>query len=586
VGQAVKEAAKRAADPKTFPEQIAELGLQPWETSKVYARVMTKDKAQVVLDLTEAATHLEATPRDFAAPASALLAESSAILPSQCYFQLLDSRIAGAETHRELMAGLPALAPGGLARRPRESGKEPAPELIKAIQTRRNLQALAELPPNNLVDGDKLLAQIKPALEKLPDHQAAPAAFAIGQQYARQGQWLLARETFLMLAERYPTHPLAADACRWLIRHDCSSETRRRQELKQFIVVSRIGFQVKPGMVGTDNAPMPGKVEFGAEKKQRRKIDPPQVTPEIETTRYVAGDVPDVVRQWYQRGLETEKRLTAFGPLFATDPSIQFCLQAARRNMGDFETPRKWYSDFASRQPDGPWRAAAQAELWLAHRSGVSPKPVGVCRQTDERPYLDGKLEEACWQSVKPMTLKNAVGDTTKEYPTEAWLAYDQEFLYLALRCKHPEEKYVVPVKGRPRDADLRAYDRVGLMLDLDRDYSTYFHLQVDQRGCVCDDCWGDIGWNPRWFVAIHSDKTSWQIEAAIPLTELSGEKITLGKAWAFNIVRVLPGRGVQAYSVPADVLPRPEGMGLLVFTAEARPAGTEAKPMPMSKGP
>ena len=58
-----------------------------------------------------------------------------------------------------------------------------------------------------------------------------------------------------------------------------------------------------------------------------------------------------------------------------------------------------------------------------------------------------------------------------------------------------------------------------------------------------------------------------WQIEAAIPLVELTGDPVTLGKAWACNIVRIVPGRGVQALSLPADVQPRPEGMGLLIFT-------------------
>jgi hypothetical protein len=42
-----------------------------------------------------------------------------------------------------------------------------------------------------------------------------------------------------------------------------------------------------------------------------------------------------------------------------------------------------------------------------------------------------------------------------------------------------------------------------------------------------------------------------------------------VGKAWACNVVRVLPGRGVQAWSLPADVEPRPEGLGLLIFTAD-----------------
>jgi len=83
----------------------------------------------------------------------------------------------------------------------------------------------------------------------------------------------------------------------------------------------------------------------------------------------------------------------------------------------------------------------------------------------------------------------------------------------------------------------------------------------------VCEDCWGDRSWNPHWYISVQSDPTSWQIEAAIPLVELTGDPVTLGKAWACNIVRIVPGRGVQALSLPADVQPRPEGMGLLIFT-------------------
>ena len=105
-------------------------------------------------------------------------------------------------------------------------------------------------------------------------------------------------------------------------------------------------------------------------------------------------------------------------------------------------------------------------------------------------------------------------------------------------------------------------------MLDLDRDYSTFFNLQVDQRGCVCEDCWGDIHWDPKWYVAIRSEEDCWRIEAAIPLAELTGEPIAKGSAWACNIVRTLPGRGVQALSTPAGVEPRPEGMTLMMFSA------------------
>ena len=149
---------------------------------------------------------------------------------------------------------------------------------------------------------------------------------------------------------------------------------------------------------------------------------------------------------------------------------------------------------------------------------------------------------------------------------TETMFAFDQEFLYIALKCKHPAGQQVAPVKPRPRDADVDAFDRVSILLDLDRDYATYFHLEIDQRGCVRDRCNDDKSWNPRWYVAVHSEGSSWQIEAAIPLSELTGEKITQQTAWAFNVARILPGRGVQSWSQPADVRPRPEGMSLLLF--------------------
>ena len=94
--------------------------------------------------------------------------------------------------------------------------------------------------------------------------------------------------------------------------------------------------------------------------------------------------------------------------------------------------------------------------------------------------------------------------------------------------------------------------------------------------GCLRDSCCGDKSWNPRWYVAVHSTEDCWQIEAAIPLAELSGVPITQQTAWAFNVARIIPGRGVQSWSQPADVRPLPEGMSLLLFqSGKARPMPT-----------
>jgi hypothetical protein len=212
-----------------------------------------------------------------------------------------------------------------------------------------------------------------------------------------------------------------------------------------------------------------------------------------------------------------------------------------------------------------------------------------LCRQTDARPLLDGKLDDKCWQDVKPLVLRDAAarereGEARKhtwadDYPTEVYLTYDKDYLYVGLVCRQPKEKYVPPVSPRPRDADVRAFDHVSLLLNLDRNYSTYYHIQFDQRGCTCEDCWGDMTWNPRYYVAVQSEPGVWQVEAAIPFAELTGEPVTLGKTWACNVVRVVPGEGVQGFSLPADAQPRPEGMGLITFVADPRRPATAAGP-------
>jgi hypothetical protein len=295
---------------------------------------------------------------------------------------------------------------------------------------------------------------------------------------------------------------------------------------------------------------------------------------------------PVEARQWAQGSLEMGKRLEGLGPLFGQDPAIQLCLQSARRQLGQFQEAADWCQRFKAGGASSAWRTAAAAELWLVNREGPPPRPVLLCRRTATRPFLDGKFDDACWQGLRPVVLQNAVGQTGKEYQTEARLAYDEEFLYLALRCTHPAGQRVPPAKVRPRDADLRAYDRVSILLDLDRDYSTCFRLQVDQRGCVREDCWGDLSWNPKWYVAVRSGETSWQIEAAIPLGELTGQPVSRNTVWACNVVRVLPGRGVQAWSLPADVEPRPEGMGLLLFQGEPAESATRAGGGPRPAGP
>ena len=116
----------------------------------------------------------------------------------------------------------------------------------------------------------------------------------------------------------------------------------------------------------------------------------------------------------------------------------------------------------------------------------------------------------------------------------------------------------------------------MSLLLDLDRDYSTAFHSRLMKRGCIADDCWGDKTWDPRWFVAVHNGDKEWTLEAAIPLAALTGDGVTPGRVWCCNVIRTVPGKGVRAWSLPAqspEEALRLEGMGLLIFMQDGKAA-------------
>jgi hypothetical protein len=146
-------------------------------------------------------------------------------------------------------------------------------------------------------------------------------------------------------------------------------------------------------------------------------------------------------------------------------------------------------------------------------------------------------------------------------------LAYDDEFLYFAASCrKAAGVEYPTTDAPRPRDPELGDRDRIDLLIDVDRDYATYYRLTIDHRGWCSESCLGISSWNPEWFVASAEDEQTWTIEAAIAWEELTDSGPNERDAWAAGIQRVVPGAGFQAWTQPSAVRVRPEGFGLLMF--------------------
>jgi hypothetical protein len=191
---------------------------------------------------------------------------------------------------------------------------------------------------------------------------------------------------------------------------------------------------------------------------------------------------------------------------------------------------------------------------------------MATCYRTATRPKLDGDLSDAAWQHARPLDL-HAADQADGGWSTTGQFACDEQFLYVAVSCANgPQDNYDGSAAGRTRDADLSQHDRIDILLDMDRDYATYYRLTVDYRGWPAEDLCGDAQWNPQWFIARRADAHGWTIEVAIPWQELTMAAPAPDAVWALGVQRTAPNSGFQSWCWPAAPAPIPQGFGLLVF--------------------
>ena len=582
ISRLVLDGTRLAADPKAYPEQITELGLEPWTVSRVMARVAPRPDVSARIDTQELHDILEDSLEDWTSQAKLLVQPGftwESAEPVECWNQVHPAGMAGKKLPH-LMDGLEASSQG--MRRPQTIADAPDGETLKTLRLRNQIRSLALAPASPINDPQKLEAALLPTLEKLPDHQAASLLARLAANQSRQGAWLQARELHRLLVNRYPASSLVPSSCRWLIAFGSSGEARRRFELSQ---------RVERGILQVGQA-----VTFNATVREGGKSPKPnaEFADKFERETSFLNDRTQS-RQWLEECITLSAVLAAHGAQIAEDPMIQFGLQSAKRHLGrvaearDFNKTllganalentsapagdlegesRAYHRRLANALPaESPWRTAAALELWLSQRQGECPRPLMACRKATSRPFLDGKLDDPQWQG----SFRSLRGGKAEEQAQFAF-AYDSEFLYLAAICPSPDSVAVEPLATRTRDSASPKRDRIGWYLDIDRDYSTGYRLVVDQAGGVSDACWLDQGWDPRWFVKVGKGEGSWTVEAAIPLALLCSSPPTTNQAWLMQCSRARPGKALQGWvgiPDPPEKNPRPESQGALLFLAE-----------------
>jgi photosystem II stability/assembly factor-like uncharacterized protein len=570
-------AVQKAADLTAYSDQVTLAGLSPWKVQKVLT--LSPDGKQGLINITPAqwAPRLGRSLADVAESGRGLIFRDVVASPRNVGLSLLVDHLPQETGRRDVMSGI-SLQPGSDARR--QLSDPPAgdlEQLSRLAQKRHNVEQLLARIDGGGTSLGNWLGQVDELTRGLPARQSGEILWQLGQRYHQAGRSDSAAEALELLLQKHPQHPLADRAALWLVQYYASGEVawrERRQNGASLGVASASepaeGAAASTPAAAIDAVSVAGPIQASFASMERMGKVSSNMTPSQRAGRAVA----------------IANHLQRTRPTLYADPALRFPLAVATRHVAPLAPGGRWVggegvfgaSDAARLlttlphlSPTNPWSANLAAEEWLASSRQQAPKRLLSVVTALQKPKLDGRLDDPLWQTAKPVTLTRSVSEGVSPAPppptTSAVLAFDDEFLYLAVSCqKIPGSEYPTDDKPRVPDEDFSRADHVTLLLDIDRDYATYWQLSFDHRGRPAEACCGDRTWNPQWYLAAGGDQHYWTIEAAIPLAELAPTRPAVRDLWSVNLQRVIPQQPLQSFSHPATATIRPEGFGLMVF--------------------
>jgi photosystem II stability/assembly factor-like uncharacterized protein len=570
--QAVLAAIERAADATAYPRQVTLAGLEPWQVRKVFSSLGGDVQGTLNITTSQLASRLGRSLAEQARYGRDLIRHEYQP-PAQTYgFRLLLDRLPDQSGQRDFFAGI-SLHPGGDARRILNA---PPPgdlrTLSRRAQQRRNVQRLLHYAADSAHGGAAWLGQAEDLIRGLDDTTSGEVLYELAHGFHDFGRPDLAAEALGYLVRRHPNHPLCEPALLWLVRYYVSAEVgwmvhRRTERLQEAAVA---GQPIEPGMVqpaafespvgSASRVPQPEPSENALKNGA-----PAPIAPNVKMHKRSAAGGSTRTDRALQAASYGQLVQNSMPSLFV-EPELRFPLAVADRLAGRPQEAERLYHFTAASRVRDAWWSCAQSELWMKRRGRVAPKPMTACAKAAQKPRLDARLDDETWQACTPISLTSCYRDDA-DWPGAVLLAYDDQFLYLAVSCrKAPGAEYPMSDSPRPRDSDLSDRDRVEFLLDVDRDYATYYRLVVDYRGWPGEACFGTSSWNPEWYVASARDDHTWTVEAAIAWSELVKRPPAPGDHWSAGFQRVVPRVGFQSWTKPATVRVRPEGFGLLTF--------------------
>jgi hypothetical protein len=176
---------------------------------------------------------------------------------------------------------------------------------------------------------------------------------------------------------------------------------------------------------------------------------------------------------------------------------------------------------------------------------------------------LDGRLDEEVYRSVRP--IDGFVQQVPQEgapasEPTEMWVFFDEDNLYVAARCLDSEPGRIAANELRRDNNGIFENDNFGVALDTFHDLRSAYYFQTNAIGALRDasvtEGVNNANWNTVWDVRTARSDAGYTVEMVIPFKSLRYRGAG-PQTWGINVRRVVKWKNEASMlsRVPASFL-------------------------------
>ena len=166
---------------------------------------------------------------------------------------------------------------------------------------------------------------------------------------------------------------------------------------------------------------------------------------------------------------------------------------------------------------------------------------------------VDGKLSESIYKQpgVKEFYQKDPNQGEPVSEPTEVWIAYDNEALYIGAMLKDSHPDSIIARLSR-RDDDVGG-DQFAVGIDSYHDKRNGYYFIVSAAGTLIDgtlynDDWSDASWNGVWKAKQKLLPDGWSLEIRIPFSQLRFQK-KKKYIWGIAFERMIGRKKEQSFT-------------------------------------